>query len=199
MTEAIGSATEEFTPPAYSEELDRMLPGIVDATSRGRDDPDRYRFANCATATGTLIHKQDVVAAILATGGNYVNMAKLLSRTRAAVVDFVRGNEDVAKFRNDVFEGGMDEMEDMARSLALEGDRTMLKFMLTTKGKNRGYSTRVEHTGRDGKAMQVETKPPREQMEEFLNKTRDRIDGTASGIEPVEATVASREAGESDS
>ena len=187
--------TEETEPaneaPAYSEDLDRMLPGLVDAVSR-----DEYRFANCATATDLAIHREDVVAAVLRTGGNYANMAKLLSRTRTSVVNFVRSHEDIAKFRNDVFESKVDAIEEMAEELALAGDKTMIKFMLTTKGKNRGFSTRVEHTGKDGSAVQVETRPPRERMEAFLNRAKERLDGPTSGIEEEEAPVTGGEARE---
>lgn len=131
-----------------------------------------YDFTVCPSRVNPLspLHKQDVIAALLEAKGNYGVMAHLLGRSRASVKRYVETRPDVWSFYEDHFEAVLDKVEDNLIEAALEGDLTAARFVLQTRGKERGYTTRVERTGKDGGPMETVISPA-----DRLNILLDRI------------------------
>ena len=117
-----------------------------------------YDFTNCVTRLDHMgpYDKRDVIAAILATRGNFTEMGSLLGRRRNAVRDFVLANLDVKDVLDEIRECFLDEAEEKHNALAQAEDGPALRFILGTLGKDRGYTSRVEQTGRDGAAIQIQ-------------------------------------------
>lgn len=117
-------------------------------------DPD-YDFVNCVTrnSPGTAIHTPDLVQAILHTFGSYSSMSTLLARRRTTVRDTVLADPDLVELRNELREGVIDRSEEVIFLDAISGDVGSAKFVVQTLGKSRGYSTRHEHTGEDGRPI----------------------------------------------
>ena len=65
----------------------------------------------------------------------------------------------------ELFQGELNEMLDLAESQLVEavkrGEPWAIKFLLMTKGKHRGYSLRMEHTGERGSPLQARFVAPR--------------------------------------
>ncbi len=115
-----------------------------------------YGFERCMTKlnhNGPFV-KEDVVAAIYATNGNFAQMAVCLGRRRSSVRNFILANLDVKDIYDEVHEVFLDTVEQSHASLALGGDGPSLRFILATLGKDRGYTTRIEQTGKDGSPLQ---------------------------------------------
>lgn len=118
---------------------------------------DDYDFENCETrlnSTGPYV-LSDVIAAIHKSHANYAEMARLLGRKRSKVRDFVLGNAEAKLLFDDVREGMLDDIEGGVFAAAISGDGPSQRFVLSTIGKNRGYSTRVENTGSEGGPLRV--------------------------------------------
>jgi len=114
-------------------------------------DPEQYDFEGCQTRADRFgpYNKHDVVAAILLSKGTFSQMAILLGRNRGRVRDYVLSRPDVKEIFDDIREGLIDQLEADTFTSAIAGDPTDRRFLLTTIGKNRGYSTRTEATGAD--------------------------------------------------
>lgn len=115
-----------------------------------------YDFEHCPTRLDHYgpYHREDVLAAICVTRGNLTEMSALLGRRRSSVRDHVYANIDVKDVFDEVREQFLDEAEQAHNQLALAGDGPALRFILQTLGKERGYTTRVETTGKDGGAIE---------------------------------------------
>lgn len=118
---------------------------------------EEYDFAGCLTRMDRMgpYHKPDVIAAIHKTLGDFGQMAQLLGRKRQAVRDYVLGNLDVKDVLDEVNETVLDAVETTCRSMALAGDGPSVRFLLKTLGKDRGYVTRVENTGKGGEPLEA--------------------------------------------
>lgn len=114
-----------------------------------------YNFTDCATAQDRALpyHAEDVIAAILVTQSNLGRMALLLNRSRMGVDRYIKSNPEMNSFFNEFREGILDTVETNQFALALAGDGAAGRFLLTTIGKKRGYTTRQELTGEDGGAI----------------------------------------------
>ena len=119
-----------------------------------------HKFAECATATDSkgAYHTEDVVCALFKADGNLGKMAKLLNRRRSALWKHIRDRQDMWRLWTDFHESKMDTVENLHWQAALDGDLGAQRFLLQTKGKDRGYSTRQETTGADGQPLVHETK-----------------------------------------
>lgn len=111
-----------------------------------------YDFTNCWTATHPqeAYEDEDVAAALILAQGNLGKVARLLHRPRRSVSNHVARNLPLAELQDDMWEEFIDAVEEKHQSAALNGDVGTQRFFLTTRGKNRGYTTRVETTGKDG-------------------------------------------------
>jgi hypothetical protein len=124
-------------------------------------DVTQYDFTKCETRNNGKgpYFKKDVIAAAIYTGGVYAEMARLLGRSRGRVKEYVEGNPDVADVLDEVRESALDYLEQGVVVSALMGDQQDRRFVLQTLGKNRGFTTRSEHTGKDGEAIEHTMKP----------------------------------------
>ncbi len=138
-------------------------------------DMDNYNFIDCPTAVKSKgpFHKQDVVAAVLKTGGVYSEMALLLNRRRQSVKNYIHSNRDVLLFFTDIRESLLAEVERPAFEQALNGNPSMQRFMLSTLGKDRGYTKRLEQTGAGGGPIDI-VASPKEQLKEKVKLIADR-------------------------
>lgn len=130
---------EEIIPPSEAEAL------IV-------GDPEAYDFSECPTRLNPLgpYNRTDVAYAIVVARGDYSKIGGLLGRSRAGAYRFISEDEGLAELRKQVFEAVMDQVEQRGIDLALAGDGPMIRYYLSTQGKDRGYTTRQENTGKDG-------------------------------------------------
>lgn len=123
-------------------------------------DPDwlvEFSFDSCYTRLNPEgpIAELDVAVAMLREYGNPTAVARQLHRSRASVEGFVTRNPKLAKLAKDIGEQFLDDVEAKQKELALMGDPVSARFFLTTLGKNRGYTTREEVTGKDGEKLVV--------------------------------------------
>lgn len=117
-----------------------------------KEEAERYDFASCETRQDRALPYNyiDVHYALVASMGDYGYMAHLLGRSRTAVKQYVEAHPDLLDLRRDIRDSIIDAVETKELESALSGDGTSRRFVLTTLGKDRGYSTRVEQTGKDG-------------------------------------------------
>jgi len=129
-----------------------------------------YDFKNCWTRThrDQPYLKEDVIAAIMVTGSNYAAMSVLLGRNRNRVKDYVLSHSDVYEIFEGVNETYLDLIERSAKHQAILGDGPMQRFFLATQGKNRGYTTRTETTGKDGAPLTADLSQYSEEQLEQL-------------------------------
>lgn len=110
-----------------------------------------YNFDVCWTRNHleAPIRPVDIVAAIYHTRANVHKMTILLRRTRKQISEFLERNIDIQQIRYDIFDGVLDQLEDDVLSSALAGEGQDRRFVLSTLGKDRGFSTRQQVTGRN--------------------------------------------------
>ena len=115
-------------------------------------DPENWDFGSC----DTVLHPEmpiahdDLVAAIRATESQVSSMMRLLGRSRAAIMRAISSSEAVQEIFGEYREYVVDTVEAGVLKKAMAGDGPSERFVLTTLGKNRGYSQRVESTGPNG-------------------------------------------------
>lgn len=126
---------------------DLLRPGFVDG----------YSLDDCYTVTNEsgAILDLDVAVALLQSDGNVSEVAKVLQRSRRVMSTYISRDAALQELQEDIDDAFMDAVEANARTIARKGDPGMMKFMLQTIGKKRGYVTRVEATGKDGKDLNV--------------------------------------------
>lgn len=101
--------------------------------------------------------EEDVAAALLQFNGNLTQVAGALGRTRRSVNNFIIRTPALQELLEEVESVFLDTVEGKYKDAALAGDETALRFFLTTKAKDRGYSTRVESTGKNGEPIEQKT------------------------------------------
>jgi hypothetical protein len=101
-----------------------------------------YDFENCPTR---LNHEgpyilEDVLAAVAVTRGNFTAMAQLLGRNRTRLREFCLRTLAVKEAIDEANEVLIDAAEAVHHETALRiRDLPALRFILSTKGRNRGY------------------------------------------------------------
>lgn len=95
----------------------------------------------------------DVAVAIIIAEANPKEIAKLLQRPRSSVMNYISRNSELRRLMEDVWEEMLDDVEFGLLNTARRGDPSAQKFFLQTRGKNRGYITRSETTGKDGEPL----------------------------------------------
>lgn len=115
-------------------------------------DWENYRFDQCNTRLDPIgpFYPMDVYAALKNSFGNYGKAAVLLGRPRDSLMRWLKANPEFNQIAIDTEETVLDDVEDIVKKQALEGDGAQARFLLSTKAKNRGYSTKVENGGRIG-------------------------------------------------
>jgi len=159
------------------EEFPRLLAAMEYMDEVPPNSPDfevPYAFPSCWTVMNPGAHfdREDVAAAIIVSQGNLSDAAKLLKRARRSLENFICRDAALVDLRTDLWEASIDHIEKLYIHKALGGDAQALRFFLTTKGKERGYVTRNEATGKDGAAL-IET--PIMSEEQLKNLSEDEI------------------------
>lgn len=79
-----------------------------------------------------------------ANNGNVSESCEKLGITRQLHYHWMKHDEEYAKMVADIDEDNIDFAESQLRKAIRKGDTTSIIFFLKTKGKNRGFSERVE-------------------------------------------------------
>ena len=106
-----------------------------------------YTLSDCATmrnAPNGMILGLDVAVALLKLDGHIAAVAQHLGRSRRVIETYIQRDLNLAELLEDIQETFLDDAEAKARALARSGDGGVLKYMLSTLGKKRGYVTRTE-------------------------------------------------------
>lgn len=112
-----------------------------------------YDFENCLTRQDVSgpYDKEDVVAALLMSRGAVGEAALLLGRSRSNLISWLAQHPDVQAIVYDYRQAQLDIVERTTIEHAvIFGEGPDRRFLLQTIGKDRGYSSRVEATGKDG-------------------------------------------------
>lgn len=122
------------------------------------DFVENYDLENSYTASDPegVILDLDVAVALIRTDGHVSNVARHLNRSRRVIDTYIQRNSDLSELMDDLYESFIDDTEDKTKALARAGDPATLRYVLGTRGKNRGYVTRVEATGKDGADLNVQ-------------------------------------------
>lgn len=156
---------KEHYPDIILEPTSDDVGNTVHLTER---DVLEYDFENCEFRRGTDNFK-DIIAAMLATKGEFNEMSVLLGRNRRFVKKYVDTHHQLLDIWRDIREATLDRIEYTGMDLALKGDGSMIRFYLSTQGKDRGYTTRVENTGKDGEPLYngISTNDPNEASKQY--------------------------------
>lgn len=96
------------------------------------------------------VTEDEIIQALSASRGNITAAARLLDRARKTIEVRIKGSPallaHVAQLREEI----IDKAEDNIYADVEKGDQAASKFVLQTIGKDRGFVTRVESTGKDG-------------------------------------------------
>lgn len=140
-----------------------------------------YDLETCPTARDPegAILSLDVAVALLKLDGHIAAVAQQLGRSRRVIDTFIQRDLNLSELLEDIQETFLDDAEAKARALARSGDGGVLKYMLSTLGKKRGYVTRTETMLPNG-GMTVQFFLPANGRE-----THEVIDGTFSSVPQV--------------
>jgi hypothetical protein len=113
---------------------------------------EEYDFSQCYTVLHPdgAYDELDVAVAIHKARGNISMAARLLKRSRRSVHNHILRSQLLSDWLEDIENEFLDTVEHGYRLTALSGDDVAARFFLTTKGKERGYVSRNETTGKDG-------------------------------------------------
>lgn len=101
------------------------------------------------------LSKDKVVKALNETKGGVYLAAKMLGCSHTAVYKYVNNYPEV-KLIKDFYDGEMVDIGELElRNAVKNGDPWAVKYLLSTKGKTRGYVERQELTGADGDGITV--------------------------------------------
>ena len=100
--------------------------------------------------------KEKVAEALKKTNANMSLAAKSLGVARSSLHDFVNRSPDLKKLITDERESLVDIAESALKSSVIKQEAWAVCFTLKTIGKSRGYVERVEQTGANGGAIQIQ-------------------------------------------
>lgn len=142
---------------------DPIETSIMDKFPDLRDDAfvAGYDLDACYTVVAReAIGVLDLAVALLRFGGNLTSVARALRRSRRAVEGAIARDVYLTQLLTDIEAEFLDIVEELHKGAALRGDLATQRFFLTTKGKDRGYVTRNESTGKDGSPVVVHINGP---------------------------------------
>lgn len=94
--------------------------------------------------------KPAVEKALLEHHGILLKAAEALQCSRQALYNFLERFPELNAVREEASERLVDVAESHLASALQDGDMKTIRWYMERKGKNRGYTTRVEQTGMDG-------------------------------------------------
>ena len=113
--------------------------------------PEPYDFRLVNYPNKDPVTKDQIHEAIIICNGNIAAVCRLLERNREGIMSRINADTTLRMVLSDIRDAVMDAAENNIFSLVYQGDFNASKFVLQTLGKDRGYITRVENTGKDGK------------------------------------------------
>lgn len=136
-----------------------------------------WNFESCYTRSNPTgpYDPNDVVAALLHARGNISEAARLVGRRRQKFKHFIDGNPQILEICTEIQESSLDRIQQNAVRMAEDGDPSMIRFVLQTLGKNRGFTTRFENTGKDGAPIEIDTSDAKEKLRVLL-EARQHVD-----------------------
>lgn len=147
-------------------------------------DYENYDFENCESNIFRALPliEVDVYAALMWSKGNLSMAADLLNRPRRVLTDWIKGTPEMYQVLDEIRDRRLDTIQDKVIAQAELGDGTQARFVLTTLGKDRGFTTRVENTGKDGAPLEhvIRERVSDEQLLRIANEIQAQI-GTVEG------------------
>ena len=98
---------------------------------------------------------EQIIKAISGTAGIVSNLAYKLGVNWHTAKGYIDRMPSVAKAWADECEVALDLAENQMMRAIQGGDGQMIRYLLSTKGKKRGFTERQEHTGADGEEIVV--------------------------------------------
>ena len=147
-------------------------------------DYDNYDFDGCESNMFRALPliEVDVYAALMWAKGNLSLAADVLNRPRRVLTDWLKANPEMYQVIDEIRERRLDTIQDKVIAQAELGDGTQARFVLSTIGKDRGFTTRVENTGKDGAPLEhvIRDRVSDDQLLRIANEIRAQI-GTVEG------------------
>ena len=120
-----------------------------------------------------LYTAQQFLEAIPGTGGIVTAIARKVGCDWSTAKKYIERFATVQRAYQDECESILDLAEAKVISAIKDGDSQMIRYYLSTKGKNRGYSDRHEITGKGGNELVIR----------YVNDWRDHLTEAPSGPE----------------
>lgn len=102
----------------------------------------------------------EVLLGILELKGNVTAIAERLERPRWVVQKLINETPTLLVAAQDVTESRIDRSEMVIDAYVEKADLNAARLVVTTLGRNRGWTTRSEVTGKDGGAVVVQFEGP---------------------------------------
>jgi len=100
--------------------------------------------------------RDNLITAIDEHFGNILSIARSFAVTRQTIYNHIQKDPELKALLDEAREHFIDFAEGALVTLIKKEDTAAIIFALKTRGKNRGYTERTEHTGADGKPIQTE-------------------------------------------
>jgi len=100
-----------------------------------------------------LYTAEQFIKAIPGTGGIITMIAKKVGCARNTAASYIAKHPTVKQAYDNECETVLDMAESKTITKMNNDDWEVIKYYLSTKGKNRGYTQRTEHTGEDGEPI----------------------------------------------
>lgn len=102
------------------------------------------------------ISQKQFLSVVSGTGGLYTVIARKLGINRHTVAEYIKRDPVLADAVQQERESTLDDVESVFVDACLEGDIQACMFYLKTKGKERGYTERVENDLRSSRPIVIQ-------------------------------------------
>ncbi len=117
--------------------------------------------------------KEKLLKALKQTKGVIAPACELVGIERITYYRYIDDDKAFAQAVEDIKEGQIDFVESKLVEKINEGDTSSIIFYLKTRGRDRGYSERLELTGKDGKNLLASKSD--EELEERIKELESKI------------------------
>lgn len=101
------------------------------------------------------LSKKRIINALHDTKGAVYLAAKRLQCSPRAVYGYINNHPEIKEVK-DYYDGELLDIGEVSlRSAVIDKEQWAVKFLLSTKGKDRGYVPRQEHSGTDGQPIPI--------------------------------------------